>query len=382
MEHKVLFTASTYSHIANFHRPYLQAFSRLGWTVDVACGGPPRPLPEARRVISVPFKKSITAPANLQAARLLRQEMKRERYGLISTHTSLAAFFTRLAAGGLDTVVTNTSHGYLFDENTPAAKRLPLLQAEKLTARRTDLLMTMNRCDYEIARRFRLGRRIIDIPGVGVDFSRLDAAAPASGTLLRTELGLPEYAFVLIYPAEFSPRKNQAMLLRALALLPPQVCLLLPGDGALLDSCKALAGELGLWERVRFPGHIPDMGPWYRAADCAVSASRSEGLPFNVMEAMHCGLPVAASAVKGHEDLIRDGETGFLFPWNDTQACAARIEALASDPALSLRLGSHAAQAAAQYSLDAVLPKVMAAYETVIPSLPSARGSREPAFTG
>ena len=36
MEHKVLFTASTYSHIANFHRPYLRAFSALGWTVDVA----------------------------------------------------------------------------------------------------------------------------------------------------------------------------------------------------------------------------------------------------------------------------------------------------------------------------------------------------------
>ena len=39
MEHKVLFAASTYSHIANFHRPYLRAFSALGWTVDVACGG-------------------------------------------------------------------------------------------------------------------------------------------------------------------------------------------------------------------------------------------------------------------------------------------------------------------------------------------------------
>lgn len=382
MEHKVLFTASTYSHIANFHRPYLRAFSELGWTVDVACGGLPGSLPEARRVISVPFKKSITAPANLQAARLLRREIKREGYSLISTHTSLAAFFTRLAAKGIDTVVANTSHGYLFDEHTPAAKRALLLEAEKLTAKRTDLLMTMNRCDYEIARRCRLGRKIVDIPGVGVDFSRLDAAAPAAGALLRAELGLPDHAFALIYPAEFSSRKNQAMLLRALALLPPQVYLLLPGDGTLLDSCKALARELGVWERVRFPGHVSDMGVWYRAADCAVSASRSEGLPFNVMEAMHCGLPAAVSAVKGHEDLIQDGKTGFLFPWNDAEACAARIEALAADPALSLRLGTHAAEAAKQYSLDTVLPKVMAAYETVIPALASAYRTRDPAFIG
>ena len=81
MERKVLFTASTYSHIAHFHRPYLRAFSQLGWTVDVACGGEPLDLPEARRVISLPFEKSISAPANFRAARLLRRELKAEGYG-------------------------------------------------------------------------------------------------------------------------------------------------------------------------------------------------------------------------------------------------------------------------------------------------------------
>lgn len=373
MERKILFTASTYSHLANFHRPYLRAFAGLGWTVDAACGGPPRDLPEARRVIQLPFEKSITAPANFQAARLLRQEMKREGYGLISTHTSLAAFFTRLAARGLDTVVVNTSHGYLFDENTPAAKRTLLLGAEKLTSKRTDLLLTMNRCDYEMARRYRLGQKIIDIPGVGVDFSRLDCAPADAGTLLRARWDLPEDAFVLIYPAEFSARKNQAMLLRALALLPRRIYLLLPGEGALLERCKALAEELGVWDRVRFPGHVSDMGPWYLAADCAVSASRSEGLPFNVMEAMHCGLPVAASAVKGHEDLIREGENGLLFPWNDAETCAAQISALADHSALLSRLGARAAESVEQYRLDAVLPKVIAAYETVSPALAADR---------
>ena len=62
MEHKVLFTASTYSHIANFHRPYLREFQRLGWQVDVACGGDKKHLPEARRLIQIPFEKSMTSP--------------------------------------------------------------------------------------------------------------------------------------------------------------------------------------------------------------------------------------------------------------------------------------------------------------------------------
>ena len=164
MEHKVLFTASTYSHIANFHRPYLRAFSALGWTVDVACGGKPMDLPEARRVIHLPLEKSITAPANFQAARMLRREMKKEGYALFSTHTSLAAFFTRLAARELDTTVVNTCHGYLFDPDTPSFKGRLLLEAERLTAGRTDLLLTMNRRDREIAGHYRLGRRVLEIP--------------------------------------------------------------------------------------------------------------------------------------------------------------------------------------------------------------------------
>ena len=372
MEPKVLFTASTYSHIANFHRPYLQAFSRLGWTVDVACGGAPRDIPEARRILHLPFEKSITAPSNFRAERLLREDIRRERYTLVSAHTSLAAFFTRLAARGLDTTVVNTCHGYLFDPDAPSLKGRLLLEAERLTANRTDLLLTMNRRDQEIARRYRLGRQILPIPGMGVDFSPLDSLPSSAGTLLRGELEIPEEAFVLLYPAEFSARKNQAMLQRALALLPPDVYLLLPGNGALLDRCRALAAELGVQDRVRFPGQVSDMGCWYQAADCAVSSSRSEGLPFNIMEAMHCSLPVAASAIKGHEDLVTPGETGFLFPSDDEETCAAQIDRLRSSPELAARLGGQARDASQPYSLEAVLPQVMAAYGAVVPALANA----------
>ncbi len=365
---KVLFTASTYSHIVHFHLPYLHFFKEQGWTVHIACGGEPLPIPYADEVLRVPFEKRMVSPENFRAARLLREKMSREGYNLIVTHTSLAAFFTRLAIPKRDRRerVVNMVHGYLFDNDTQALKRTILLTAERLCASQTDLVLTMNSYDYELARRCHLGREVRNIPGIGVDFSALDAVGPGVRAALRERYGIPKDAFLLIYPAEFSVRKSQKVLLRALERLPETVMLALPGDGALLEECRTFVCERGLETRVIFPGYERDIASWYAAADAAVTASRSEGLPFNVVEAMYAGLPVVASEVKGHMDLITDRETGMLYPYGDPDACAARILELLGAPELRRALGRNAHMVAGKYGLDAVFPQVAASYAKVV----------------
>ncbi len=365
---KVLFTASTYSHIVHFHLPYLHWFQEQGWTVHTACGGDPIPIPYADEVLSMPFKKRMTSLENFRAARLLRDKISREGYNLIATHTSLAAFFTRLAVPKRNRRerVVNMAHGYLFDDDTQSLKRTLLLAAERLCAPQTDLVLTMNSYDYELARRYHLGREVQNIPGVGVNFRALDDVEPGARAVLRERYGIPEAAFLLVYPAEFSSRKSQMVLLRALERLPETVMLALPGDGALLEECRKFALERGLETRVIFPGYEKYMASWYAAADAAVTASRSEGLPFNVIEAMYAGLPVVASEVKGHMDLIRDKETGMLYPYGDSDACAARIWELLESPELRQALGRNAHIAAEKYGLDAVFPQVIAAYASVM----------------
>ena len=142
---------------------------------------------------------------------------------------------------------------------------------------------------------YRLGREVEMIPGIGVDFAALEKDAGGETSVSRKSLGIARDAFVLIYPAEFSARKSQSVLIRAMTYLPEDTVLVLCGDGSELDKCRALAGELKLDKRVLFPGRVEHMAAWYALADAAVTASRSEGLPFNVMEAMYCGLPVVAS---------------------------------------------------------------------------------------
>ena len=365
MGKRVLITASVYRHIRNFHLPYINAFRERGWTVHVACADAPERIPGAECAFSLPLTKRMAAPQNFIASRKLRRLIRTYRYDLIVTHTALAAFFTRLAVKGMRDRprVVNMVHGYLFDERTSGLKWAVLTGAERFTAPETDLILTMNQWDYETARAMRLGREIDSVPGIGMDFARLDSVTSEQGWALRRELGIPSDAFVLIYGAEFSARKDQSTLLRAMALLPSFVYLLLPGDGKLLDRCKALAGELGVAGRVRFPGHVADMALWYSAADAAVSASRSEGLPFNIMEAMYLGLPVVASRVKGHTDLLREGESGLLFAPGDENACGSQIMRLIEDPALGRALGLRAQEDVEQYALEYVLPKVMVCYE-------------------
>lgn len=367
MSHKVLFTASTYSHIRHFHLPYLQSFQESGWTVHVACADAPKKIPSASRGIDLPFKKQMFSPANFRAAWQLRKVIKKERYTLVTTHTSLAAFFTRLAVLGLKNRprVVNMAHGYLFDDNTGKLKKTLLLTAERLTAPVTDLLLTMNNWDYETARKYRLGKRVAYVPGIGVDFSQLQMPDTEQGLTLRREFGIPDDAFVLIYAAEFSARKSQRVLIQAMTELPETVYLLLPGQGALLEQCREQARALGVESRVLFPGYVRNMPLWYGMANAAVTASRSEGLPFNVMEAMYLGLPVVASAVKGHTDLIINGGTGLLYPYGDSTAYAAAVRRLLEDYTLIEHLTTNARRAMAPYALEQVLPTVMEQYEGV-----------------
>lgn len=369
---KLLYIASSFGHLASFHQPYTEWLAQQGYDVHAAAGGEQRALRGVSRYIPLPFEKSMFSPRNFAAVLQLRSLLLRENYAMISLHTSLAAFFARLAVQLLPKsqrpVVMNTAHGYLFDGRTPVLKRTLLLGAEHMTAPITDWLLTMNRQDEQIAKRYQLGRHIVPTPGMGIALTRFSPPSPAEKRALRRAMELPENSLVLIYAAEFSGRKNQKMLISAMPELPNAV-LLLPGRGALLDECRVLAQQQDVADRVRFPGFASNIEQYYRAADLCVSSSRSEGLPFNVMEAMACGLPAVLSDVKGHEDLVRSGENGFLFPYDDKNAFIRAVKQ-AAEPTFRAQMSAAAVQTATPYGIDAVFPQLTALYSQAITNHP------------
>ncbi len=356
---KILYIASTFGHIRSFHLPYINALIAKGHSVDVAGAGDPSGIPAEAGTFILPFEKHMSASSNFRAASMLKSKLSAERYDTVIMHTSLAAFFTRLAIrrtpSRIRPLAVNMVHGYLFDAQSPFARRTVLLAAEKLTAGVTNRLIVMNDEDLKIALSQHLCKsdsEIYKIPGVGFDSHRF-FPRKAEGTA-NEDSSAPK-TFNMIYAAEFSKRKNQAFLLYVLKELlenspKADYRLTLAGTGAELESCKILASELGIANSVSFPGFVNNIEDYYAASDLSLSASRSEGLPFNVLESLACGLPVVASRVKGHTDLIRPGENGELYDFGDIKACAAAIKKVCENTDLY-----HPTEGIEHYALENVL---------------------------
>ncbi len=335
---KILYIASTFGHIRSFHLPYIKELIARGNSVDVAGAGTPEGVPAEASLISLAFEKSIGSLSNFKTIGILARLMKERNYDIIIMHTSLAAFFTRLAVKRLPKAdrprTVNMVHGYLFDSKTSFAKRLLLLNAEKLTAGVTHRLIVMNDEDEKIAHSRHLcvsDSEIYKINGVGYDSHRFYVRTKNLNRFNNmSNNASAKSRFNMIYAAEFSSRKNQGFLLHVLKKLQAadpntDYRLTLAGRGAELEACKALASELGIADKVSFPGFVTNIEDYYAKSDLSISASRSEGLPFNVLESLACGLPVVASRVKGHTDLIHPGENGELYEFGDVDSCVAAI---------------------------------------------------------
>lgn len=127
--------------------------------------------------------------------------------------------------------------------------------------------------------------------------------------------------------------KDHEFLLRVCAeLLAHEVAFQcrIAGDGPERSRLELLIKKLGLQEQVTLLGHVPraQLDPLYQAADVVVLTSRSEGIPLVLMEAMARGKIVLAPAITGIPELVKQGETGFLYEPGSEQDCAAYLRML------------------------------------------------------
>jgi glycosyltransferase involved in cell wall biosynthesis len=166
----------------------------------------------------------------------------------------------------------------------------------------------------------------------------------------------------LLFVGRLDAQKNVARLLDAMSLVRQPVRLRLVGDGELRADLEAQARRLRL--EVEFAGRRlgAELLAEYRDADAFVLPSDKEGMPLAALEAMAAGLPVVATDVPGNADLLQG--VGVLAE-PEPAALAAAIDAIAADPALRGKIAERCAEAARQYSWDAVVSRIEDVYSEV-----------------
>jgi glycosyltransferase involved in cell wall biosynthesis len=151
----------------------------------------------------------------------------------------------------------------------------------------------------------------------------------------------------IVMVARFSRQKDHATLLRAVALLAARglhVPLQLPGGGKALHRkpLEALAAQLGIADRVQFPGVVRDVPYRLMTHQLCVLSTHYEGMPLALLEGMAAGCAVVGSAVPGVREVIADDVDGLLVPEGDVEALAAALERLLRNPGDAARMAAKA----------------------------------------
>ncbi len=238
----------------------------------------------------------------------------------------------------------------------------------RAVGRRMDELATVVAVSEEIAawRETTLGRRCHVIPnGVAVP----PPATPELRARARSALGASDGDVVAGCVARLAPEKDHATLVRALPAAlaaAPRLRLALVGDGVERANLEALAGDLGVAGRISFLGARSDVAALLPGLDLFVLASRREGLPLSLLEALAAGVPAVTTAV-GEMPRVLGGGAGTTVWANDPDALAAALVAAALSPSWRRDAGEAGRQlVAARYSMSAMADAYVHFYRSAL----------------
>ena len=371
---KILIVASSYFFIRTFLIPHIRYWVENGWMVHVASENDGTTIPYAHRQIDIPIKRTPLHMSNLTAVCRLRQLMNEERYDIVNCHTPIGAMVARLAAckarKTLGTKVIYTAHGFHFYNGAPLKNWLLYYTAEKCLAPLTDAIITINNEDYEMAQRHLSGiRNQYKTSGIGYDLNHIGLLDKSQEEAVRRRHNINKNDFVCLYVASMCDRKNHNFILKSIPNILteiPHLKMIFLGDGEKLEDNIRLTQQLGIAENVRFEGFQKNISDYLLMADIAISASKREGLPMNIIEEMYAGLAIVASEISGHTDLITNGQNGYLFTLGNSKEFVDKIIHLYNNPDKRAELGKNAQRNVSKYSVDNVIAQISQIYTMIL----------------
>lgn len=366
---KVLFTANLDSFFMKFLIPQLKYYKEKGYEVHIASKSQGINIPYCDKKYDVCFTRSIKIKDIINSYKKIKEILQENEYELISCHTPFGAAIPRLAISRIKnfkTKVIYTAHGFHFYKGAPLINWLIYYPMEKYLSKYTTSIITINDEDYNFASK-KMKCKVYKIHGIGISKEKFDIKiSNDEKKRLYSELNINKNNFVMIFPGELNNNKNQKLLIDTVKMLKnmiPELILLLPGYDLLNGKLQEYAKKHAVDDYIRFLGYRKDIPQLLRISNIALSSSKREGLPINIIEAMYVGVPIVATNCRGNRDLIKNGKNGYLVDSYKADEFAEKIYNIYTNKNKTKRFIDINQKEVNKYMLDSVLKEIIKIYE-------------------
>mgnify|MGYP002765787785 CR=1 FL=1 len=305
-------------------------------------------------------KSPFKLKKNFWALRELIRIIDREQIEVVHCHNPNGGVLGRLAAAlsKRKPYVIYTAHGFHFFQGASVINWLFYYPVEKMLAKLSDIIITINHEDYMRASSFSYkenGSAQL-IPGVGINkeiFNPDDQSNIAAAQKLREIWNVPKDAFHIVSAGELNKNKNHKVVIEALARLSrDNIYYSICGEGPYRAELEKLIKKLGLSGRVFLRGYRNDMQVVWHTADLSIFPSHREGMGMAALEAMACGIPIIVADNRGTREYLSDGNNGFVCDADLPEEFAGAILRMYENAELRTALADNALATTVNFTLQ------------------------------
>ncbi|MFB3226213.1 glycosyltransferase [Exiguobacterium sp. PHA03] len=302
--------------------------------------------------------------SNFQAILQLLKITKKIKFDYIHAHSPIGGVCARIIGTLSKNKVIYTAHGFHFFKGAPKKNWLIYYPIEKILAKYTDTLITINLEDYYFAKRKLNPNKVKYIPGVGVNINSHHNFNENIKMKIRKELGIPVDSKVMLSVGELNDNKNHEYIIDIMSnnIIDKNIIYVICGQGEMFDYYNEKIKKLNLTNKVFLLGFREDVKEMYLMADLFVFPSKREGLPVSIMEAMSNKLPVLCSNIRGNIDLIDENKGGIYINLYNQSETLFKINHLLKDEEILNKFGNYNFKKVMKFNVENVNKELLNVY--------------------
>lgn len=368
---RILYVATLSNTINAFLIEHIRMLCEKGHKVDVACRIEQqiseKLIEWGCSIHEISFSRKPCSRQNILAYKNFSQLAQQGNYDLVHTHTPVASVIVRLVCKKVPGItVFYTAHGFHFYKGAPLLNWFIYYPVERWLSKFTNTIITINREDYNRAKKHFKAKKVVWIPGVGVDTKKFSSAG-IQDNVCSTKWNKSWENIALLSVGEINKNKNHLTVIKALKRLNRKdVEYVICGEGKGRKKLEKVIHRMNESLNIQFLGHCQNMETIYKTCDVFVFPSIREGLGIAAIEAMASGLPVIAADNRGTRDYLTNGVTGYVCNPRDSKAFAQSIEKLINDADLRKTMGTENRLIAERFSIERSLQALEDIYKDAL----------------